>query len=101
VPADVEDAMPEIRAVRVRRTEKQWTEILRRFESSGLGSRQFCHRNGLALSSLERWRRRLGSIPKAKFVELVAAPADPADAAPASWSLEVCLPNGVSLRFRA
>ena len=42
--------MPRKRSRGVRRSEEQWIEILRRFESSGLGSRQFCHRDGLPLS---------------------------------------------------
>lgn len=90
--------MPKARTGRARRTEKQWTEILRRFESSGEGSRPFCRREGLALSSLQRWRRRLGSVSAAGFVELVPTGAGVTTAP--SWSLEVVLPNGVSLRFR-
>jgi hypothetical protein len=91
--------MPKSRTGRLlRRSEKQWTEILRRFESSGEGSRQFCRREGVALSSLQRWQRRVGTIRAKGFVELVqAVPAEPAGA---SWELEVSLPNGVSLRFR-
>jgi hypothetical protein len=90
--------MPKSRAGRVRRTEKQWTEILRRFDHSGEGSRQFCRREGLSLSSLQRWRQRLGSSTSARFVELV--PATPAGTPSEGWSLEVSLPHGVSLRFR-
>jgi len=90
--------MPKSRTGRVRRTEKQWTEILRRFESSGEGSRQFCRREGLALSSLQRWRQRLGATPATRFVELV--PTTPAGTPSEGWSLEVSLPRGVSLRFR-
>jgi hypothetical protein len=40
--------MPRRTAVRIRRTEKQWTEILRRFEASGLSAREFCRREDLA-----------------------------------------------------
>ena len=90
--------MPKSRTGRVRRTEKQWTEILRRFKSSGEGSRQFCGREGLALSSLQRWQQRLGATPATRFVELV--PATPTGVLSEGWSLEVSLPHGVSLRFR-
>ena len=86
------------RAGRVRRGEKEWTEVVRRFEASGEGSRAFCRREGVAISSLERWRHRLGPAPAPQFVELVPT-SSPATAA-ATWSLEVTLPNGVSLRFR-
>ena len=90
--------MPRKRRRGVRRSEQQWTEILRRFESSDLGSREFCRSNGLPLSSLQRWRSRLGSVGPAKFVELV--PAARAAIAVTPWSLEVSLPGGASLRFQ-
>jgi hypothetical protein len=82
----------------VRRSEKQWIEILRRFESSGAGSREFCRSEGLPLSSLQRWRRRLGRVPSEKFVELVPPMATAGSAA--SWSLEFSLPGGACLRFQ-
>ena len=91
--------MPKKRSRGVRRSEQQWIEILRRFESSGLGSRQFCHRDGLPLSSLQRWKRRLGSVPPAKFVEIVPPASE--GVAVTSWSLEVSLPGGATLRFRS
>lgn len=90
--------MPKSRSHRKRRSEAEWTEILRGFESSGLSSREFCRRRGLALSSFQRWRGRLGRVGAAEFVELV--PTSTLSASPASWSLEVGLPNGVSLRFQ-
>ncbi len=83
---------------RVRRDGEQWSEILRRLQSSGLETREFCRREGVALSSLQRWRRRLGSGNGAEFVELV--PSSSPKVASSSWSLEVSLPNGVNLRFQ-
>lgn len=82
----------------VRRGEEQWTEILGRFESSGMPARRFCDREGVPLSSLQRWQRRLRSAPAAKFVEI--APAASARGA-AAWSFEVSLPDGTTLRFQA
>ena len=93
--------MPRKRTRGVRRNEQQWAEILRRFETSGLGSREFCHRDGVALSSLQRWQRRLGAARPAKFVELASPASALSSAAAASWSLEVSFPNGASLRFQA
>jgi hypothetical protein len=90
--------MPRRTAVRIRRTEKQWAGILRRFEASGLSAREFCRREDLAVSSLQRWRSRIGRAPVAEFVELVPSSA-PAAQAP-SWALELSLPNGVCLRLR-
>jgi hypothetical protein len=53
------------------------------------------------LSSLQRWQRRLGSVPAAKFVELASPMPTSTSAAAPSWSLEVSFPNGASLRFQA
>ena len=90
--------MPTKSSKRVRRTQPQWTEILRRFESSDLVSREFCRREGLALSSFQRWRRQLGSVAGTEFVELIPAASSGDESS--SWSLDVSLPNGVSLRFQ-
>ena len=90
--------MPRSRNRRKRRSEAEWAEILRRFESSGLASRSFCRREGVALSSFQRWRRRLGSVAAAEFVELV--PTSSSNVSSVSWSLDVSLPNGVGLRFQ-
>ncbi len=90
--------MPKSRSHRTRRTKAQWTEILRRFESSRLDSREFCRRESLALSSFQRWHRRLGSVAAGEFVDLVptSSPSVPS----ASWLLDVTLPNGLCLRFQ-
>jgi hypothetical protein len=89
--------MPKARN-RKRRSESEWTEILRRFESSDLTVREFCHREGLPLSSFQRWRSRIGPVSPAEFVEIVPAASV---ATPLSdWSLDIALPNGVQLRFR-
>jgi hypothetical protein len=83
---------------RKRRTEAQWSEILQRFESSRVGPREFCRREGLSLSSLQRWRGRTDRAPAAEFVELV--PATPPGTPAANWALELSLPNGMCLRLR-
>ncbi len=90
--------MPKSRSNRTRRTKAQWTEILRQFESTGQDSRGFCRREGLALSSFQRWRRRLESAAGTDFVGLIPAAGSGDDRS--TWSLDVSLPNGVSLRFQ-
>ncbi len=90
--------MPKSHSNRTRRTKAQWTEILGRFETSGHDSREFCRREGLALSSFQRWHRQLRSVGAADFVELM--PTSDPSVSPSSWSLDVSLPNGVSLRFQ-
>jgi hypothetical protein len=83
----------------VRRGEKEWAKIVRRFEASGLAGTVFAEREGLALSSLQRWRQRLASRRSVPFVELVP-PTAPTPAPPSAWSLELTLPNGASIRFQ-
>jgi hypothetical protein len=92
--------MPRSRGLRQRRSEAEWKEILRRFAASSVSARDFCRREGLALSSLQRWRARLGdSSARGEFVELRAAPARAVPAA--EWTVELTLPGGVSLRLRS
>ena len=79
-----------------RRTKAEWIAILDRFRSSGLTRMEFCRREGVPLSSLQRWQRRLGSEVSEGFVELAPGPTP----ATSPWELEIALPNGVQLRFR-
>ena len=91
--------MPKDRTRRRRRTKAEWFEILRRFESSGLGPRAFCRREGLASSSFQRWRAELAEpSPEPGFVELTPS-STPAPVA-GGWTVELSLPNGVQLRLR-
>jgi len=91
--------MPASRGLRKRRTQEQWSEIFRRFAASGLGKREFCRREGVPLSSLQRWRARVGAAPASLgFVEVAAAPAAPS--VQEGWTVELTLPGGVSLRVR-
>jgi hypothetical protein len=80
-----------------RRTAKEWSRILLRQRSSGLSRTEFCRREGIPLSTFDRWRpliEREGAA--AGFVELAPAPTAKRE----SWELEVVLPGGVQLRFR-
>ena len=91
--------MPASRGLRKRRTQDEWNALLRRFASSGLSSREFCRREDLSLSSLQRWRTRLVVPPAtAGFVELTGLPSAPSGHE--TWVVELTLPNGVSLRLR-
>lgn len=83
---------------RRRRTEAQRRVLVERFTSSGVTLREFCRREGVSLSSLQRWRALADDSSRAaEFVELVAQP--PAGS-PSGWVVELTLPNGVSLRLR-
>jgi len=55
---------------RVRRTEAEWSGILRRFADSDLSRAEFCRREGLVLSSFRRWQRKLETVALARFVEI-------------------------------
>ena len=82
---------------KVLRSEAEWRTICARFAQSGLGPREFCQRESIALGSFKKWYQRWadsGRQPGA-FVELVAPPV-PRDV----WAVEVELPSGVRVRFR-
>jgi len=84
---------------RVRRSETEWATIMQRFESSDLGSRAFCEREGLSPSSFHRWRHRVEARVEGQFVELV--PAGGVSAAPSGTTIELLLPNGLAIRVRS
>lgn len=86
-------------ARRRRRTEPEWRAILERFEASGLSVREYCAREGVSESSLQRWRRQVRS-PASRFVELAAPPSSNAAATHEAWTIELELPSGVRLRVR-
>lgn len=87
------------RQSRVRRTGEQRRAVVRQFEASGLSAPEFCRREGLALSSLQRWRARLAAAPVARFVELTPAAKGPARMAQ-GWSFELELPDGIRVRLQ-
>lgn len=83
---------------RVRRSAEDWAKIFQQFDASGQSAVAFCRREGIGLSSFQRWqRRRSVDAASAKFIELAASPlVTPVPA----WSIDVTLPNGVRLAFR-
>jgi putative transposase len=46
-----------------------WQAVLKRFDESGLGAREFCEREGLGQASLYRWRRRVSGEPSGEIAE--------------------------------
>ena len=44
-----------------RRSRQEWETVFARFAASGLGIEPFCLREGLSVSSFQRWRSLLGS----------------------------------------
>ena len=94
---------------RARRTAAQWRKLVERFERSGQTRGQFCTAHGLALSTFDVWRRKLGATPvgeahpEALFVELTS-PAQMAPSPPSSGTgaveVELELGAGVVVRVR-
>ena len=96
---------------RARRTAAQWRKLIERFERSGQTRGKFCTTHGLALSTFDLWRRKLGATQapadedhrEALFVELTN-PAQTLTSRTSSetggWEVEVELGAGVVLRLR-
>ena len=96
---------------RARRTAAQWRKLIERFEGSGQTRGKFCAANGLALSTFDLWRRKLGETqapadgahPESLFVELTNATEPAGSRTPAgtgAWEVELELGAGVVLRLR-
>jgi putative transposase len=95
-----------------KRSEAQWRALVSAFKNSGMSRRAFCARHGVALSTFDWWRKRLGAVPReaaagraqadALFVELTAPAAAIADTrrVVAAWDLELELGAGMVLRLR-
>ena len=96
---------------RARRTAAQWRKLIERFDRSGQSRGKFCAANGLALSTFDLWRRKLGEAqapaddehPESLFVELTNATEPAASrtaAGTGAWEVELELGAGVVLRLR-
>lgn len=74
-----------------------WTRRVRAFESSGQTRRAYCERRGLAVRSLDYWRRRLPSASS----EAATVPAFvPLQVRPASSSEALILECAAGARLR-
>jgi hypothetical protein len=74
-----------------------WQQRLARFEQSGLKGPAFCAQEGLALSSLYAWRRRLR--PKGRQATAQQARLLPIHLLAAPTPVELLLPSGALLRL--
>jgi len=84
---------------RVRRTEEEWRGLVARFRKSGLNAREFCRKERLKVSSLQRWQGRLKELGvRQGFVAVIPAAAP--NGSSRSWVVEVTLPDGSRLRFQ-
>ena len=94
---------------RIHRSAQEWRKILARCERGGQSHREFCEREGLALSTFQWWRRKLSAMGRegehhdgAWFVELSedGAGREEFGADPLGWDVELELGGGMVLRLR-
>ncbi len=94
---------------KMRRSREEWERIFDRFHSGTMTGAAFCRREKIAKSSFEKWRKKIGRRSKAAaptFVEwpTPTEPAFDATTAPGalcSGELELSLPGGVVIRWKA
>lgn len=101
--------MGKSKRTRIRRSAQEWEKILARSERGGQSYREFCEREGLALSTFQWWRRKMSAMggererhDGAWFVELAEDGADREEfvADPLGWDVELELGGGMVLRLR-
>ncbi len=96
---------------RARRSESQWRALVSAFAASGASRQVFCTRNGVAVSTFDWWRKRLGGTSSTGtvranadtlFVELSAPVSRVAEGGggASAWDVELDLGAGVVLRVR-
>lgn len=99
---------------RQRYSAQQWSAWIQRQESSGLSQRDFCHREGLAVSTFTYWKRRLAAnvsdaiaakdaplfTPIQTLPEVDEPQQAAGDASPSGWTLDLDLGDGLRLTLR-
>ena len=93
--------------LRISRTPDQWQLLFDRFEHSGQTRDQFCHEQGISLSSFSRWRTKLRKQKAVAppppeyplFTELTTA-VQPEESPASGWDIELQLGADVFLRLR-
>lgn len=57
-----------------RRSASEVSRLVREYEASGESRREFCERRGIAVNTLDYWRRTRGRAPKLVEVEVQGRP---------------------------
>jgi hypothetical protein len=93
--------------VRVSRTPDQWRTLFDRFEHSGQTRDQFCHEQGISLSSFSHWRTKLRKQkavapppPESPLFTELTSVAQPEASPVSGWDIELQLGADVFLRLR-
>lgn len=82
---------------RVKRSAKDWQEIMKQYERSGRSRAAFCRSQSISPSTFDVWYRKLQSkkAPQ-EFVEVKPV----AQTAMGGWLVEIELPDGTLARLR-
>ena len=86
-----------------RRSPAQWEQLISRQRKSGQGQQAFCLANGIALSTFQNWKRRLGDstvVPDEGAADWVDVSGALPAGVPNGWEIELDLGGGVCLRLR-
>jgi hypothetical protein len=81
---------------KVRRSEKEWRELLAQFARSGLSRREFCRKEKVNFNSFQRWSGRLAVLRQGEFIDVT-----PGRENSSSWAVEVELADGTMVRVRS
>jgi len=97
--------MSESGAVRRRRSRTEVEALVAEFEASGLMRAAFCHARGLAVGTLDKYRRRVQSKPQSRAgallpVEVFSSPSRHADSETHDGELTVELRSGRRIEVR-
>lgn len=91
----------------IRRSRKQWTELVELQSGSGLSVPRFCEQSGVSYQSFMNWRKKLSAQTDSletpsPFIELTAPGASVATSqvdADSRWLIELDLGDGLQLRI--
>lgn len=89
---------------------QEWQQLIERQAASGHNQASFCAAHGVAKSTFQYWKRRLGQSSSADpsqseldsmFMPLLGSAADQTAAPdPGGWDIELDLGGGICLRIR-